>query len=244
MSLGVKLLSLSNRLFFFLSLSVCLAGFTNLFHQSLPSFSATHLSSLPSSLSVRESAQWKLLTLNERSSMSLLSFTPPHPSMASPHCRRSARYGCWVWVTGSWGRRYSRPWSPRPRSQTCGRWWSSHGCSTRGNLRREEKWEETLSGLFTQHILGGWLFVNCWQLGHLLSRSPVIVEEHTEHLKLRVVSFTALLSFLLHYHQINCEVGLLQWLLCALWTWDLLTRYHNSVFFNTSTIYQNLTCFI
>lgn len=70
--------------------------------------------------------------------MSHLSFGPPNlptlPAMASPRCRRSAPCGCWASATGSWGRRCSTPWSPRRRSRTCARWWSSRGCLRGGNL--------------------------------------------------------------------------------------------------------------
>lgn len=60
-------------------------------------------------------------------------------SMFSPHCRRSALYGCWVSGTGSWGRRYSTPWSLHLRSQTCAQLLSWRGCWTKGNLRRQNR---------------------------------------------------------------------------------------------------------
>ncbi len=129
----------------FFNLSVCLAGFTNLFHHSFPSFSLIFRLYLPLCLSERVHNKSCSHWVKDPPCPSCISLTPPPPPhlyMASPHCRRSARCGCWVWVTGSWGRRYNRPWSPRPRSQTCERWWSSRGCSTRGNLRREEKRRE------------------------------------------------------------------------------------------------------
>lgn len=80
-------------------------------------------------------------------------------SMASPHCRRNALCGCWVLGTGSWGMRYSTPWSPHLRNQTCARLSSWHDCWIKGNLRRQNgetlvnfdqlcyKWESCFSQL-------------------------------------------------------------------------------------------------